>query len=103
MISRIVTFQMRRRGMDVAVDSSGFRLKTSSKWFDIRIKRRSTKKDYIKLHIVIDIETGIILHFTITDWKGSDSKEFKRRIISIEYSILKGQKSWESPLWVSCQ
>jgi transposase len=80
LISRLVTFQMRRRGMNVAVDSSGFSLKTSSKWFDIRIKRKSTKRDYIKLHIVIDVETGIILHFTITNWKGSDSKEFKRLI-----------------------
>ena len=43
LISRLVTFQMRRRGMNVAVDSSEFRLKTSSKWFDIRIKRKSTK------------------------------------------------------------
>ena len=60
--------------MDVAVDSSGFSLKTSSKWFDIRIKRKSTTRDYIKLHIVIDVDTGIILNFTITDWKGSDTK-----------------------------
>ena len=30
--------------MDIAVDSSGFGLKTSSKWFDIRIKRKSEKK-----------------------------------------------------------
>ena len=80
LISKLVTFQMRRRGMDVAVDSSGFSLKTSSKWFDIRIKRKSTKRDYIKLHIVIDVDTGIILHFTITDWKGSDAKEFKQLI-----------------------
>jgi len=80
LISRLVTFQMRRRGMDVAVDSSGFSLKTSSKWFDSRIKRKSSKRDYIKLHIVIDVETGIILHFTITDWKGADSKEFIRLI-----------------------
>jgi hypothetical protein len=50
-ISRLITFQMRRRGMDVAIDSSGFSLKTSSKWFDIRIK----------LHIVIDVETNVIL------------------------------------------
>ena len=28
LISKLVTFQMRRRGMDVAVDSSGFSLKT---------------------------------------------------------------------------
>jgi len=80
LISRLVTLQMRRRGVDVAVDSSGFSLKTSSKWFDIRIKRKSTKRDYIKLHIVIDVDTGIILNFTITDWKGSDAKEFKRLI-----------------------
>ena len=80
LISRLVTFQLRRRGVDIAVDSSGFSLKTSSNWFDIRIKRKSTKKDYIKLHIVIDVDTGIILHFTITDWKGSDSKEFQRLI-----------------------
>jgi hypothetical protein len=59
---------MRRRGMDVAVDSSGFSLKTGSKWFDIRIKRESEKRDYIKLPIVIDVDTGIILQYTITDW-----------------------------------
>ena len=36
LISKLVTSQMRRRGMDVTVDSSGFCLKTSSKWFDIK-------------------------------------------------------------------
>ncbi|RZN42146.1 MAG: hypothetical protein EFT35_02040, partial [Methanophagales archaeon ANME-1-THS] len=75
-ISRLITFQMRRRGMDVAADSSGFSLKTSNKWFDIRIKRQSSKKDYFKLHIVIDVETNVILQFTITDWRASDSREF---------------------------
>jgi hypothetical protein len=78
LISRLVTFQMRRRGMDVALDSSGFSPKTSSKWFDIRIKRKSTKKDYIKLHFVIDVETMIILHSTITDWKASSLFQGKR-------------------------
>lgn len=66
--------------MDIAVDSSGFSLKTSSKWFNIRIKRKSEKKDYLKLRIVIDVDTGIIWHFTITDWKGADAKQFKRLI-----------------------
>jgi len=66
--------------MDVVVDSSGFRLKTSSTWFDIRIRQVSKRKDHIKLHIVVDAETLAILHFTITGWKGSDTKEFKRLI-----------------------
>ena len=102
LISRLVTFQMRRRGMDVAVDSSGFSLKTSSKWFDIRIKRKSTKRDYIKLHIVIDVDTGIILNFTITDWKGSDTKEFKRLIRDLpRIRKAAGDKAYSSR--VNCQ
>jgi len=77
-VNRRIIFRLRRRGMDVAVDSSGFRLKTSSTWFDIRIRRKSKRRDHIKLHIVIDVGTGIIHHFTITGWSGSDGKEFKR-------------------------
>ena len=97
LISRLVTFQMRRRGMDIVVDSSGFSLKTSSKWFDIRIKRKSTKKDYLKLHIVMDVETGIILHFTITDLEGSDSKEFKRLIRDLpRLGKVAGDKAYSS-------
>ena len=83
--------------MDVVVDSSGFSLKTSSKWFDIRIKRKSNKKDYLKLHIVMDVETGIILHFSITDWKGSDSKEFKRLISDLpRLGKVAGDKAYSS-------
>ena len=97
LISRLVTFQMRQRGMDVAVDSSGFSLKTSSKWFDIRIKRKSNKRDYLKLHIVMDVETGIILHFSITDWKGSDSKEFQRLIRDLpRFGKVAGDKAYSS-------
>jgi transposase len=102
LISRLVTFQMRRRGMDIAVDSSGFSLKTSSKWFDIRIKRKSEKKDYLKLHIVIDVDTGIIWHFTITDWKGADAKQFKRLIRDLSrIHKAAGDKAYSSR--VNCQ
>ena len=66
--------------MDVIVDSTGFHTNTSSKWFDIRIRCNLDRKDCIKLHIVIDVETLVILHFTITDWKNHDSKEFHRLI-----------------------
>lgn len=79
-VSRHVTFHLRRRGMDVVVDSSGFSLKTSSRWFDIRVRRVSKRKDHVKIHIVIDANSLVILHFTITGWRGSDSKEFKRLI-----------------------
>ena len=101
LITRLVIFQMRRRGMDVAMDSSGFSLKTGSKWFDIRITRKSEKKDHIKHHIVIDVDTGIIMQYTITDWKGADPAEFKRLIKRVLY----GEKAKELriPLWVNCR
>ena len=83
--------------MNVVVDSSGFSLKTSSKWFDIRIKRKSSRKDYLKLHIVMDVETKIILHFSITNWKGSDSKEFQRLIRNLpRLGKVAGDKAYSS-------
>lgn len=77
-VNRRIIWGLRRRGMIVGVDSTGFSLSTSSKWFDIRIRRENTKKDYLKLHIVIDVKTGVIHYFTITRWNRGDSMEFKR-------------------------
>lgn len=95
--NRHVTMQLRRRGMDVVVDSSGFRLNTSSTWFDIRIRRVSKRKDHLKLHIVIDAETLAILHFTITGWKHSDTKEFKRLINTLpSLGKVAGDKAYSS-------
>jgi transposase len=74
-INQAISF-LRRRGMNVAVDSTGFRTGNSSIWYDIRIRRKNTKHDCIKLHISIDVGTGIIHWFTITPSKRHDSPEF---------------------------
>jgi transposase len=76
-IYRLV-FRWRRAGMIIAVDSSGFSVSNSSTWFDIRIRRVNSRKECLKLHIAVDLRTGIIHHFTVSDWKRSDSKEFER-------------------------
>ena len=75
-----VTCFLRRNGMNIAVDSTGFRTNNSSIWYDIRIKRRNKRKDCIKLHISIDVDTGIIHCFIMTDWDRHDSPEFKNLI-----------------------
>ncbi|MEA2066269.1 MAG: IS5 family transposase [Thermotogota bacterium] len=67
---------LRRQGMNIAVDSTGFRTGKSSIWYDIRIRRKNTKRDCIKLHISMDVDTGIIHWFTITPSKRHDSPEF---------------------------
>ena len=67
---------LRRQGMNIAVDSTGFRTGNSSIWYDIRIGRKNTKHDCVKLHISMDVDTGIIHWFTITPSKRHDSPEF---------------------------
>ena len=64
---------LRQKGMNIAVDSTGFRTGNSSIWYDIWIGRKNTKRDCIKLHICMDVDTGIIHWFTITPSKRHDS------------------------------
>jgi hypothetical protein len=47
---------------------------------------KAKKRDYIKLHIVIDVDKGIILQYTITDWKGADPTEFSNVVGDKAYS-----------------
>lgn len=88
---------LRKKGMNIAVDSTGFSTKNSSKWYDIRIGRINTRKDCMKLHISIDVETGIIHWFVITDWKRHDSKEFENLVKNLpELGNVFGDKSYSS-------
>ena len=88
--------------MDIAVDSTGFSTSNRSKWYDIRIKRKSSRKECIKLHISIDVNTGVIHSFTITSWNRHDSREFKRLIKNLpELGNVLGDKAYSSR--VNCQ
>ena len=78
MALRKTIWRMRRAGMDMAVDATGFSITDRSMWFDIRIRRKSTRGECIKLHIAVDVDTGVIHSFSITGWRGGDSTEFPR-------------------------
>lgn len=99
----------------VAPDSSGFSTKNSSVWFDIRVRRKSRKRDCIKLHIIVDIETGSVLDFHITDYKRNDCPVLKKLLrdisnieklvadagyISRENTILVGERGGKAYIWV---
>ena len=95
-MNRVTRF-LRRKGMNIAVDSTGFRTNNSSIWYDIRIKRRNKRRDCIKLHISIDVDTGIIHWFTLTDWNRHDSPEFKNLIKHLpELGNVLGDKAYSS-------
>jgi len=95
-MNRVTRF-LRRKGMNIAVDSTGFRTSNSSTWYDIRIKRKNKRKDCIKLHISMDIDTGIIHWFTMTPWNRHDSKEFENLIKHLpELGATFGDKAYSS-------
>jgi hypothetical protein len=76
-LNKRVVKRFRRKKMMVILDATGFRVKTSSGWYDIRMKRINNRKDYDKLHIVIDARRGAILEFQITGSKTHDSTKLK--------------------------
>jgi transposase len=75
-MNRVIRF-LQRHNMNIGIDSTGFRTNTSSLWYDIRIKRRGKRRDCIKLHISVDVDTGVIHWFTMTPWNQHDSTEFE--------------------------
>lgn len=76
-LNKRLTIEFRRKGIAVAADSSGFRSRNSSLWYDIRIKRKNKKKDWLKLHIVGCVDNGIIHNFKVTNGMAGDSPQLK--------------------------
>lgn len=74
-----------KRGFTIVVDSTGFRLKTSSAWYDIRIKRKNMKKDNSKLHIAIEVRRNAIVNFKITSHKRNDSPQLEFLLRNLKF------------------
>lgn len=86
-LSKRITIRFRRKGMIILVDSTGFSLSTSSKYFDIRIGRKNSKKNNAKLNILVCAKTGIVPEFSITNWEGKgtgDGTQFRKLLRFID-------------------
>jgi transposase len=95
-MNRVTRF-LRRHSMNIAVDSTGFRTGNSSIWYDIRIRRKNTRKNCMKLHISVDVDTGVVHWFTMTPSKRHDSPEFKKLLSHLtELGVVLGDKSYSS-------
>ncbi|MBS3172908.1 transposase [Candidatus Woesearchaeota archaeon] len=86
-IRRIIrkTFRKLGKKLCAATDSTGMSTRNSSLWFDIRIKRKNSKKDCIKIHIIIDINQGYILDYHITNHKKNDCPILEKILRNIKY------------------
>jgi len=76
-LNKKATAYLRRKRTTVIVDATGFRVKTSSTWYDIRVKRKNRRRDHDKLHLVIEVSRGAILDFRITGPYKHDSPRLK--------------------------
>lgn len=86
-LNKRITIRLRRKGMIILVDSTGFSLSTSSKYFDIRIGRKNSKKNNAKLNILVCAKTGIVPEFSITNWEGKgtgDGTQFRKLLKFID-------------------
>lgn len=82
-INKRLIIRFRRKGLIILVDSTGFSLSTSSKYFDIRIGRKNSRKDNTKLHLIVCAKTGIAPEFNITNWNGKgtgDGPQFRKML-----------------------
>jgi len=67
------TIQKVEEDRRTAIDSSGFHTKSSSKWYDIRIGKENQKKEYLKLHLLVDVDSGQLLDARMTRSEKHDS------------------------------
>lgn len=58
-INRVIRF-LRRKEMNIAVGTTGFSTQNCSIWHDIKIERQGKRKECLKLHVSVDIDTGVI-------------------------------------------
>lgn len=82
-LNKRITIRFRRKRITVIVDSTGFSLSTSSKYFDIRIGRKNSRKNNAKLHLLVCASTGIVPEFRITNWEGKgtgDGPQFRKML-----------------------
>ena len=80
------------------VDSTGFRLKRSSSWFDIRTRRKSRRRDHLKLHTLVVHKFGLIYSFVVTKAYQHDSPILSRLLafVSLVEFILCGDAAYLS-------
>ena len=66
----------------IAVDSSGIKVTNRGEW--MRLKHKGERKGWIKVHIVVDVESKELLAVEVTDECVGDSKMFKSLLEKIE-------------------
>ena len=68
-------------------DSSGFSTERCEAWFDIKTNRHKSKKSYIKLHILIAVQSLAIISFDVTKGTQGDAPVLKKLLKGIPKGV----------------
>lgn len=71
-------------GVIVAVDATGMKVTNRGEWMREKWKK---KRGWIKVHIIVDVNTKELLGIVITDERVGDNKEFKNLIEQAEFTL----------------
>ncbi len=61
---------------DFAVDSSGFSSSVYDRWYDEKYGKESSKRDYVKAHIMCGVKTNVVTSAEISGAHGADHNYF---------------------------
>lgn len=62
---------------DFAVDSTGFSTCRYVRWYDHKWGKEQVKREWVKLHAMVGVQTNIVTAVEMSDWKGADSPHFQ--------------------------
>jgi transposase len=65
---------------DFAADSTGFTTSRFVRWYDHKWGKEQTKREWVKLHAMTGVLTNVVTAVEMTDYKGSDYKQFPQLV-----------------------
>ncbi len=69
----ISALPLRQFEESASVDATGFSINNFSRWFDIRTKEDSKKRDWLKLNIISGNKTNIVISLIVSEGTAGDS------------------------------
>jgi transposase len=70
------SFPMKPVEQDFAVDSSGFGTCRFIKWFDKKYGREIDAREWVKVHLMVGVQTHIVTTVEIAGWESNDCPHF---------------------------
>lgn len=69
---------------NMATDGTGISTKCSSSWYDIRVCKKSKRKDHLMVHISIGTKSNVVVALDVRNKKGEDNVIFRSHVKRVD-------------------